>query len=357
VPLRAVTITIASFSLTVVFGTAATHGVTFLGLEPIMSRLIQHMGMLIGGYSLIAFYLFSALDQSAARRQAMRQAIPLAIAAVAMIAVTVLMPSEIRTDAAMLAFARPGSKPLDEFTIRMLYLIPNAYMGFAFASALLWTRRYAKGAERWLRQGLALTSVGLAGIVIGETVFVVTTSAQWAGLAVPLWLFIVGLLALLPGSVIFMIGFAYPAVRMRLAALGVWWQHRRIYYRLAPLWTLLHQQFPEDTLGRVPSGRWRDRLSLRGMHRRYYRRVIECRDGLVRVSPYLAANGDDSSLADQVRAGLRARASGLPAPNRPIPLAIPAGDGLDADVQELVSLSEALRRNRDSRDSAVTVLR
>jgi hypothetical protein len=344
VPLRAVTVTIASFSLTVVFGSAATNGVSFIGLEPILSRLIQHLGMLVGGYSLIAFYLFSALDRDQARRQAMRQAIPLATGAVILVAAIALMPADIRDAAATLAFAGPEAGP-PEPTVVVLYLTPNFYMGYAFASALLWTRRYAKGADPWLRRGLGLTSVGLAALTVGETVFVTATVAQWAGLAVPRSLYGIGLLAILPGSVVFMVGFAYPAARMRLAALRIWLQHRRTYYQLGPLWTLLHQQFPEDALNRVPAGWWRDAVRLHGVHRRYYRRVIECRDGLVRISPYLVTNGDGSSLADRLRDGLLAHASGVPAPGRAVPVAIPATDGLDADVRELVTLSEALRQS------------
>ena len=133
----------------------------------------------------------------------------------------------------------------------------------------------------------------------------------------------------------------------------MWWQHRRSYHQLAPLWTLLHQRFPEDAFGRLPSGRWRDAVSLRGVHRRYYRRVIECRDGLLRISPYLAPDGSDSSLADRVRDGLRAHDSGVPAPSRAVPVAIPATDGLDADVRELVALSKALAGRRPAAGEAV----
>jgi hypothetical protein len=49
--------------------------------------------------------------------------------------------------------------------------------------------------------------------------------------------------------------------------------------------------------GPDPVGRWRDLSRLRGVHRRYYRRVIECQDGLVQVSPYLANLGEPE-LAD-----------------------------------------------------------
>jgi hypothetical protein len=347
VPLRAVTVTVASFVLTVVFGAAASNGTTVVGVEPLLSRVVQHLGMLVGGYSLIAFYLFSALERTRARQAAMRQAIPLTIAVLLELAAALLMPASMHHAAATLAFAGPeATQP--PLLVLVLYVTPNLYMGYAFASALLWTRRYARGAEPRLRHGLALASVGLAGLAFGEAVFVTATTAQWVGLAVPRWVYPIGLFAILPGSAVFMVGFVYPAVCMRLAALRVWWQHRRAYARLDPLWTLLHQQFPEDALGRVPASRWRDAMSLRGVHRRYYRRVIECRDGLVRISPYLPPNGSgdspDTALAQRLRDGLQARASNTPVPTRAIPVAIPTADTLDADVHELITLSDALRR-------------
>jgi hypothetical protein len=342
VPLRGVTATIASFSLTVVFGGAAISGLTFLGLAPIVSRLIQHLGMLAGAYGLVLFYVFSALDRPAARRQAWWHAIPVAAAAVILVGSVLLMPADVRYDAAILAYARPGAGPLDQITIAALYVTPNLYMGLAFASAFRWTRRHARGAEPRLRFGLALASLGLAAMAAGEAWFVSATIVRWAGVGVPAWMFPIGLWLLLPGSVIFMIGFVYPFTHMRLAAARIWWQHRRVYHQLAPLWTLLHQRFPEDALGRVPSSRWRDTLSLRSVHRRYYRRVIECRDGLLRVSPYLATNGT-GSLAERLRAGLRAHASGAPASHHAVPVAIPATDDLDADARELVTLARELR--------------
>jgi hypothetical protein len=75
------------------------------------------------------------------------------------------------------------------------------------------------------------------------------------------------------------------------------------------------------------------------VHRRYYRRVIECRDGLVRISPYLDTAGDD--LARDLKAALRTTQEHGTRPA--VGVAIPDRDGLDADVEQLVTLSEALR--------------
>jgi hypothetical protein len=315
----------------------------FLGLDPIMCRLVEHLSTLLGGYGLIAFFLFTALDMGSARRRALWHAVPVIVAAAIMTIATALMPANLRDAAAMLTQGRGNaSTPVAEPTVALLYLTVYLYMVYAFSTALLWTRRCTRGAEPRLRRGLALALVGLAAIVPAEVVFVIATILRWAHTIVSRPVMIVTIPLYLGGIVVFLIGIAYPAAGMRLAAIRVWWQHRQMYHRLSPLWTLLHQQFPEDALSRVPAGRRRDALRLRDVHRRYYRRAIECRDGLVRISPYLGSNGD-CSLAERLRDALRAHASGAKVPARAIPVAIPTANGLDADVRELVALSDSLR--------------
>jgi hypothetical protein len=73
--------------------------------------------------------------------------------------------------------------------------------------------------------------------------------------------------------------------------------------------------------------------------------VIECRDGLVRISPYLGENdgADPRELAELLRRALRERGSGETAPAHAVAVAIPEGEGLDADVHELEAISNALR--------------
>jgi hypothetical protein len=347
VPLRAITVMIACFGLSYLFGLAAGTAHAVLGLEPITWRLIQHLVQLVTGYSLIVFYLYSALDGREARRRALWHAVPLVAAAVIMIVATAVMPAELHDAAAALTSGRPGG-PVSVPSVALLYLTVNFYRAYAFATALLWTRRYARGAEPRLRHGLAIASLGLAATVLSLSAFVAANIVRWTGGVMPRTILMTAMVMLVLGYVVFLIGVAYPAAVMRLAALRVWWQHRRVYRQLNPLWTVLHREFPEDALERVPTSPLRDALSLRGVHRRYYRRVIECRDGLVRISPYLGTLGERdgaSVLADQLRKGLRAHASGAPAATRATPVAIPNDDGLDADVNELVALSQALHES------------
>jgi Family of unknown function (DUF6545) len=342
VQLRAITIMIASVGLSYTVGLAAGSGHPVLGVEPIVLRLIQHFLQLATGYSLILFYLFSALERQEARRRALWHLVPLVLAAVIMTVSVAVMPVQVRDAAALLPAGRPGG-PVSVTSVALLYLSVNIYRTYAFSSAFLWTRRYARGAEPRLRHGLAIASFGLASVALALALLATANVVRWNGGVMPHDLLIAGMVAVVLGYVIFLIGIAYPAAVMRLAALRVWSQHRRVYRQLAPLWTVLHREFPEDALSRVPARVWQDTLSLRGVHRRYYRRVIECRDGLVRISPYLGQLNGSATLAERLREGLRAHASGTPVPPRATPVAIPSDDGLDADVHELLALSSALR--------------
>lgn len=123
--------------------------------------------------------------------------------------------------------------------------------------------------------------------------------------------------------------------------------------RLTPLWTALHTAFPENALHPAPSGGWRDWPAWRGplgAHRRYYRRVVECRDGLVRLSPYLAPLTEAGPVgglppdvvAGHLRRALREYSAGVPAPSGAVAIALPRGDSLDDDVHQLLLLSDAL---------------
>jgi len=135
----------------------------------------------------------------------------------------------------------------------------------------------------------------------------------------------------------------------RLRAARRWWPHRHAYPGLERLWRLMSQAFPEEVLHRVPTSRWRRFITFQSMHRRYYRRVIECRDGLVRISPYLpraeAAGAELTTAvvrAHRLRAALRARAHQFPPTGGPRAFASPRSPDLDADVAELLALSRAL---------------
>lgn len=114
-------------------------------------------------------------------------------------------------------------------------------------------------------------------------------------------------------------------------------------------------------LHRVPQSKVQHILVWHSIHRRYYRRAIECRDGLVYISPFLArpSQGQRPRIADQwareLRIALTASANHYSPMDGAMLVAEPAGSDLDSDVDsdvaELVALSRALA-NLDKRSQS-----
>jgi hypothetical protein len=286
-------------------------------------------------YCLVCVFVFSA-GRSRAARRAVREAIPLAATLVVLALLAATVP-------AGLAPAEYPQRTLDVFR-----LVCNGYIVYGIVTCIMWMRRYARLAQPWLAWGLTVASVGLGVIGVGAGLIAVTMVLRLVGVHTVASLEL-PLPVVLGGNLVFLAGVVAPGARVRWAAARVWSRHLRDYHRLRPLWTMLHRAFPEDAFNRVPASALRDTLSLRAVNRRFYRRVIECRDGLVRASGRLT--GDNSpagpaALAAWLRGALDPRlvdpADGAEA-LAAHPVAIPADGGLDADVRELVALSRELR--------------
>lgn len=238
--------------------------------------------------------------------------------------------------------AQPG-RPA---TVTVFSAAADLYYVYATGSCAVWAFRYASETPRRLRPGLWLASLGLG-------VFAIASAAA---------LLIV--LGLLPPSlygdvlvevmglaiVAFAAGVVVVGLVGRGVALRVWWRHRRYARALHPLWSVLCAVYPSDTLERASGDWWFDRILPHQVHRRYWRRWMEVRDGLVQLSPHLVRAGyDPARPADEqtetFRAALRRVADGeQPESSHAVPVAVPADDSSErADVQELLRLSTALR--------------
>lgn len=317
------------------------------------AKLLQNVFLLGTVYCLQCFFLFAISDRETGRLRARRELVPLGVTVLVITLALLATPADERNHTfATATMQTPG--------VAVFYVVAGLYLVYSLAMALWWTLRYARIAGRPLATGLWLIAVALAAMVLASSLREVLTVGRWLGGTVPLPV-IVGAKLLLDLAIpLFVIGIIYPATVARWATVRLWWHHRRMYRRLAPLWTALHQAFPENSLHRsVPGGR-REVLHVRRVHRRYYRRVIECRDGLVRISPHLAQAGAEDGAespaaaeplsqltpqeaARRLRAALRAQAAGESAPTQAVPVALPSGDGLDDDVRQLTVLSDALQ--------------
>jgi hypothetical protein len=303
------------------------------------SKLPENLAVMIFHFLVIWFFLDAA---STPRSRVRRQAIICTLACIALIGARLGIPPAGRGTLYGLTM---HSVPVGVF-----YLIPSIYIAYALTVELRAAWDYGRLSRPPLKHGLWIITAALAGKFVGGPSYRgVAIVANWLGHPAPPWTYPIFHTILVIGIVAFPIGILYPGAVVRLSAVRRWWQHRRAYHGLEPLWRLMYQAFPEDVLHRVPSGRLRHFTGLRSMHRRYYRRVIECRDGLVRISPYLPRNhgaGAEPSTAGGwarlLEAALHAHAHQLPPIGPPMVLARPRGPDLDADVAELLALAQAL---------------
>ncbi|HVK19994.1 MAG TPA: MAB_1171c family putative transporter [Actinokineospora sp.] len=333
VALRFVTLCLACAGAAYPFGIAAGHvAMTQMMAGPMVFMWAQEVFLIGLIYMLICFFLFSALDARSARRRARRQAIPLVATLLALTGVALAAPRG----------TAPADYPIS--VVSMFFLVADTYVVYGFVVAYRWTLRYAGRAGPRLARGLRLTSAGIAAMALATAILMVAVGIRWITGDPPNALTASSALVLVVGILLFIIGVSYPGVAMRIAAVPIWFDHLRAYRRMRALWSALHAAFPQDALVRVPVGPWCLALTPQGVHRRYYRRVIECRDGLVRLSPYLNNVTDEpSALAGDVLLALDAHANRVAVPPVAKPIAMPDRDGLDADVRELVQLSKALQ--------------
>ncbi|MFJ9551287.1 MAB_1171c family putative transporter [Streptomyces erythrochromogenes] len=303
------------------------------------AKLGQNLLLLGTMYFLMCFYLYSASEHGASRRRARVEAVVvLAVAAVITVAATTV-PHE--------TFA--GSFSTADMTVPQLavfYGVAGLYLMYSLAAAGVWTVRYARMSPRPHATGLWIAAVGLLAMALACAVRAVFVLVRWAGGVVPHSVMAAVAMLLVLAILSFVTGVSYSAARSRLSALRLWWEHRRGHRRLAPLWELLAARFPEVVLQGASSRL--ERWGVRGVHRRYHRRVVECRDGLVRISPYLGDLETEELMAmspDVLADRLRTAAQGPKAAEAQpvIALAVPQRDDRNADAVHLFALSDALR--------------
>ncbi|MEU9004034.1 MAB_1171c family putative transporter [Streptomyces sp. NPDC059982] len=309
------------------------------------AKLTQNVLLLATCYFLMCFYLYSAADSRAGRIRARWEGVGLLLVISAISAAALAAPHTVLA----------GSFSTADMTIRpvaVFYLVAGLYLMYSLAAAFYWTLLYARKSQRPLSTGLWLVAVGLAGMVAACAIRAAFVVIRSQGGSIPTRLGVATSLALVVSIPLFVAGVSYPSVRNRLTVLRVWRQHRQFYRRLYPLWLLLSEAFPYTVLHTTGSPSWRNRWGRHSIHHRYHRRVIECRDGLVEINPYLArlerdGTGLDSTPPERVARILHriadAHDRSATGPERAVLLVSPRQRGRDIDVQQLLALSDALR--------------
>jgi hypothetical protein len=304
------------------------------------ARVANNALLACGICALVVFFLGSALGPLRRYGRVVVELVPLAAAIVLMIVAMDLTPPELRGVAL-------GPSTVHVSGIALFYLGAGVYLIYGLIACTAWIVRYLRVADRNLRIGLRMSAAGLASAAIGSIFRAVYIVVAWAFGPVVRILLLLGVPFVILGGVLFLLGVTYPGVRARLSAMRRRRQHRREHQALAPLWTVLVSAFPSIVLRTPPRGpaEW---LSPRSIHRVYYRRVIEIRDGLVQLSPYLAADfgevvaTDPGAAANALKTALERHAAGEDNDGRAKQV-LPAGaDDIESDVQPLLALSAAM---------------
>ncbi|MFI1092386.1 MAB_1171c family putative transporter [Streptomyces sp. NPDC020917] len=128
-----------------------------------------------------------------------------------------------------------------------------------------------------------------------------------------------------------------------MPAIAEWMRRYRRYRRLAPLWSALYEAEPAIAL--EPPGLLQGR-TLFPTRLQLYRRVIEIRDGLLAIRPYLPIGEsdpggieDDQREAARISAALHSRAKGIPLLSAEATAS--GGHDLSSDTEYLCRLADA----------------
>ncbi|SDK21831.1 hypothetical protein SAMN04487820_105291 [Actinopolyspora mzabensis] len=337
---------------------ALTGGVVTAG----MGKLIQNCALVLGFCAVMLFFLLSASGtRYASGRAEERPRVPLRgwwDGATAVVVCVVLSLSMAATPPRLQAASYPASgrlqdAALDRPEVVAFYAVALVYFTYSCSAAAVWAVRYGRESSSRVRFGLRLAAAGMVLFGIASAGRGMYVALAGAGLVAPDALATGATSLIEVGAVLWISGLLAVGIAARWATLRVWLHHRRQYRALRPLWERMHQAFPEDALDhtrRAPGRLWRDRFSAAQVHRAFWRRAIECRDGLSKLSPWLRDVGcdpeaDPAEQADAVRRALELRAAGH-TPSSSAPLLVAAPDTtaatVDTEVSQLVRLAQAL---------------
>jgi hypothetical protein len=181
-------------------------------------------------------------------------------------------------DAATLRFtSRFGEDP----RVAAYLAVSMGYLAVALVDIVRQARRYGAAASGPLATGLHLIGWGSIAGLGYVAVKVAAIVALRSDVSVPVEAeAAVGRGMAAVAGVLVVTGSTWPAVCPKLEAAARWVRAYRDLGRLYPLWADLLRAHPELALDPALSA-WRDRMRLRDVEFRLYRRVIEIRDALL----------------------------------------------------------------------------
>ncbi|MFI8774703.1 MAB_1171c family putative transporter [Gordonia sp. NPDC062954] len=327
--LQSIAMTIAIAALTLAFVvsgadvTEAIDTVTFTGA----ARVLFYGLLAVGVAALIIVFFFPGRSTSRERRAGI-EAVPLVVALIGLQITMLVIPIDLRTEGLSVWTAR-------NIAYAVFVLIASGYLTYGFVACVRSIRRFLQLAEGYLRTSLVLLLIGLMSLTAGavtQIVFVIGSATRTFGQG---RLLDVSGVCSAVGVVAFLVGISYPMLRARWHAITSRRRYRREIDALGPLWELVTEAVPEVVL--PISGAPAPALLL-------HRRVVEIRDALTQLSPYLTDDFevvDDAARADMIWAAVEEYAV-AGTPRAAVRDVVPGGADIESDAAPLLRLSEAV---------------
>ncbi len=252
-------------------GHALLDGLTFTGF----TKLTYNVAILAGLCLMIGFLCEHPLQR---RSLGSRWEVLLCLCCLtAMAVLTVLLPPHLRDHTLTAPY-------LDDWRVRAFYDIGGAYLIYGYTKCALFAARYARSGRPLRRISLGAVSAGLLGLSLScafRILWVNCRACRDFGHHVTYAnVFVFGQVA----AIVVCAGLSLPCLASTVQFLRERSCHRARFRGLEELWQRLVDLYPELVLDR--SSRYR-RLAPLDYSSAVYRRYVECRDGLTRLSPYL----------------------------------------------------------------------
>ncbi|WP_124709355.1 MAB_1171c family putative transporter [Gordonia insulae] len=327
--LQAIAMTTAIAALTLAFVvsgkdvTEAIDATLFTGA----ARVLFYALLAIGVAGLIVVFFFPGRSTTRERRAGI-EAVPLIVALIGLQVTMLVIPDDMRT------------QNLSEWTARnvayaLFVLIASGYLTYGFVACVRSIRRFLQLSQGYLKTSLTLLMAGLVFLTVStlmQIVFVIGSSTGWFRLP---WLLGAGRVCSIVGVVAFLVGISYPMLHARWQSVTAQRRHRREADELGPLWELVTGAIPEVVLPTKDSPAPTMML---------HRRVVEIRDALTQLSPYLTEDFevvDDAARADMLWAAVEEYT--IAGTSRgAVREVVPGGADIEADAAPLLELSRAV---------------
>ena len=202
-----------------------------------------------------------------------------------------------------------GSFARREFWPTIYMAVFIGYMAYVLGDVMVRCWHYAGSAGGSLGVGLRLIAAGCASALAYAAIKAAALGLVDVGPGMPtFWESTIGRIVVVLAGALVALGASLPALVRRWQVVSRWRRNYAAHDQLYPLWAALIAFTPGLAL-EAPGSRARDRLRVRDMDMRLYRRVIEIRDGRLELRELFAPSVVTASRALAPARGLHGRAA------------------------------------------------